>query len=148
MKPKYRHHDRADRLAEGRRDALGAYGLVGLSKQSDDAVAKFGQGTSPNAAGVRIQCQGRARRARTALSASWRHPGHVAGASCPSRCRKAHRHSVPALAHRPGEADLRRSARSSARRTRVDRVTKMFREPRRVPEKHEEVPTADHEQSN
>ncbi len=56
---------------------------------------------------MRIQCQGRARHARIALSVSWRHPDYVVWASCPGRRRKAHRHSVPALAHRPGAADLR-----------------------------------------
>ena len=59
MKPKYGHHDDTYRLRERRGDALGAYGLIGLSEQSNDGVAKFVQSTGPGAACVLIQCQGR-----------------------------------------------------------------------------------------
>ncbi len=58
MKPKYGHHDDTYRLPKRRRDALGAYGLIGLSEQSDDRVAKFVQSTGPGRARVLIQCQG------------------------------------------------------------------------------------------
>lgn len=47
MKPKYGHHDNTYRLRERRGDALGAYGLIGLSEQSDDGVAKFVQSPGP-----------------------------------------------------------------------------------------------------
>jgi hypothetical protein len=47
MKPKYGHHDDTYRLPERRRDALGAYGLIGLLEQSDDGVAKFVQKHRP-----------------------------------------------------------------------------------------------------
>lgn len=58
MKPKYGHHDDTYGLPERRRDALGAYGLIGLSEQSADGVAKLVQITGPGAAYVLIQCQG------------------------------------------------------------------------------------------
>lgn len=47
MKPKYGHHDKTYRLPECRRDALEAHGLIGLSEQSDDGVAKLAQSTRP-----------------------------------------------------------------------------------------------------
>lgn len=58
MKPKYGHHDDTYRLPERRRDALGTYGLIGLSEQSDDGVAKLVQSTGPGTACVLIRCQG------------------------------------------------------------------------------------------
>lgn len=47
MKPEYGHHDNTYRLPERRRDALGAYGLIGLSEQPADGVAKLVQSTGP-----------------------------------------------------------------------------------------------------
>lgn len=47
MKPEYGHHDDTYRLPERRRDALGAHGLIGLSKQCDDDVAKLVQKHRP-----------------------------------------------------------------------------------------------------
>jgi hypothetical protein len=47
MKPEYGHHDDTYRLPKRRRDALGAYGLVGLSEQPDDGVAKSVQCPAP-----------------------------------------------------------------------------------------------------
>jgi len=58
MRPKYGHHDGTYRLPERGRDAFGAHGLIGLSEQSDDGVAKLAQSTGPGAACVLIQCQG------------------------------------------------------------------------------------------
>ena len=50
------HHDDADPLVEGPRDALGAQGLVGLPEQSDDGLAKHPHLASL-AACVPIRCQ-------------------------------------------------------------------------------------------
>ena len=88
MKPKHGHHDGTYRLPERRRDALGAYGLIGLSEQSDDGVAQLVQSTGPGAC-VLIQCQG-GQHARGLMSQRVGvNPDHVAWASCPTRRRKA-----------------------------------------------------------
>ena len=56
-KPQYGHDHDADLLPEGRRHALGAHGLIGLSQQSEYGVAKLAQGIDPDTARVLIQCQ-------------------------------------------------------------------------------------------
>ena len=50
MKPKYGHHDDTHRPPERSRHALDAHGLIRLSEQSDDGVAKLAQSTRPGAA--------------------------------------------------------------------------------------------------
>lgn len=57
-KPEYDHHDDTDMLAERRRDAFGAHGLIGLPEQPDYRVANFAQGTCSGAACVLVRCQG------------------------------------------------------------------------------------------
>jgi hypothetical protein len=69
MKSKYGHHDDTYRLPKRRRDALSAYGLIGLSEQSDDGVAKFVQSTGPGRAGA-YSMPAQATRARADVSAS------------------------------------------------------------------------------
>lgn len=89
MKAKYGHHDNTNRLLERRRDALGTDGLVGLSEQSDNGVAKLVQSTGSGAACVLIQCQS-GQHARGLMSQGVGiKPAHVAWASCPTRRRKA-----------------------------------------------------------
>lgn len=105
MKPKYGHHDDTYRLAERRRDALDAQDLIGLSEQSDDGVAKLAQSTGPGAACVLIRCQGGQHARGLMFQRVGVKADHVAWASCPTRRRKAHRHSVLALAQSPVEAD-------------------------------------------
>ena len=75
MKPKHGHHDDTYRLPERRRDALGAYGLIGLSEQSDDGVAKFVQKHRPRRGVCAYSMPGRATRSRADVSGSWRQPG-------------------------------------------------------------------------
>jgi hypothetical protein len=89
MKSKYGHHDDTYRLPKRRRDALSAYGLIGLSEQSDDGVAKFVQSTGPGRACVLIQCQ-RGQHARGLMFQRVDvKADHLAWASCPTRRRKA-----------------------------------------------------------
>jgi hypothetical protein len=75
MKPKYGHHDDTYPLPERRGDALGAYGLIGLSDQSADGVAKFVQKHRPWRRVCAYSMPGWATGSKADVSASWRQPG-------------------------------------------------------------------------
>jgi len=77
-KAKYGHHDDANLLAERRRDAFGAHGLIGLSEQSKDGLAQLVQSTGPGAACVLIQCQGWQHGRRLISQRVGVNPDHVA----------------------------------------------------------------------